>query len=166
MNWQYWLEILAIPVAIVVFSALSFILKQLSTYLQAATTSAQAVTINAETNTHNALLARIVDGMSRIAGTIATVLSALPAGSNVATARNVLIKEGVAAIRQRYPDTVDKLGSSDVLLTSMIAGELGKLTAAPVAVPKPVEVVEEVTFGVPRESRPPADLPPPTRVVS
>lgn len=73
----------------------------------------------------NLVQERLGIGAARVAGQIAAEVMGQP---DVEVASQAMIDAGVAAMRERFPDTAGKL-SSDTL-AGMIAGELGRLGQA------------------------------------
>lgn len=111
-------NLLALPVGILAMAAVTWASAHAAAYFRE--------------KTHNERLARLADGIGRIAGDIAGKLQGLPAGSTLNQVKAVAIAAGVADAKERFAGTIANLGgASDATLAGMVAGELGKLTAAP-----------------------------------
>jgi hypothetical protein len=110
-------DALAVPAGLVVSTLASWALALAAGYLRE--------------RTHNELLARVVGGAGRLAGTIHDTLACMPVSGRQdgQAVKQAMIVSAVRMLKGRMPDTIDRLGVSDEVLGSMIGGELGKMTA-------------------------------------
>ena len=123
MTTMDWINLAALPVGIGMMLVITWASGRAAAYLRAKTGTEKEMA-------HNARLARLADGIGRIAGDVAGKLQGLPPGSNLAAVKAEAISAGVADAKTRFADTITSLGgASDATLAGMIAGEVGKLTA-------------------------------------
>jgi hypothetical protein len=116
MTYAEVLNLVALPVATLAMAAAGWACTRVATYFRE--------------KAHNERLARLVDGIGRIAGDVAGQLQSLPPGSSFDQVKAVAISTGVADAKTRFAETITSLGGADdSALAGMIAGELGKLTA-------------------------------------
>jgi hypothetical protein len=110
------LNLVALPVATLAMAAAGWACTRIATYFRE--------------KAHNERLARLVDGIGRIAGDVAGKLQTLPPGASFAVVKAAAIDTGVADAKARFAETIVGLGgATDATLAGMIAGEVGKLTA-------------------------------------
>jgi len=130
MTLMDWLNLLALPFGLAALSAVTWAATHGAIYLRE--------------RAHNERLARLVDGIGRIAGDIQGQLQALPPGAGVAEVKAAAIAAGVADAKVRFDDTIASLGgASDRTIAGMITSALG--TRPPPAIivmpPDPVNAV-------------------------
>jgi hypothetical protein len=98
--------------------------------------------------THNERLARLADGVARIAGEVQGKLLAMPPGSDLAAVKATALAAGISDARVRFETTIASLGGTDDAdLAGMIAGELGKLTASAATLAAPLALPLRTTTG-------------------
>ncbi len=123
MDVASWLPTLAVPCLVLTTILLSLALSRLAGYIRE--------------KTHNEVLARVVEGAARIAGEVYEALRAMPPGSDLAAVKAQAIRSGAVALQERFNESLTTLGAPqagsterDRLAQAVVAGELGKLTAA------------------------------------
>lgn len=70
----------------------------------------------------NLLQQRLGEGAARVAGEIAAKIAASP---DLTIASDAMVRAGVAAMKQRFPDAAAKVPVTTI--TGMVIGEIGKL---------------------------------------
>ena len=77
--------------------------------------------------THNAQLERIVNAAGRLAAGVADTLRAQPAGVDLASLREALLRSATSTIKAEFVGSIEKLGASTDAVKGIVTNELAKI---------------------------------------